>query len=88
MSRRTHACLTCTGRTRHDDQICAGCRRRGHSNRAGQVRVTLLLDVPDFIAPTRADLDRGIDLTPMLAWHGTDCSCAGCRADRIPGRAS
>lgn len=81
MSRRTHACLTCTGRTRHDDQICANCRRAGHSNRGGVVRLTLLLDVPDIAAPRREDLDRGVDLTPMLAWRGTDSFSA-----TIPGR--
>lgn len=32
------------------------------------------------------DLDHGVDLTPMLAWHGTDCGCTRCAADRIPGR--
>jgi len=79
MSRRTHTCLTCPGRTRHDDQICAGCRRAGHTNRDGVVRLTLLLDVPDLAAPRRADLDAGVDLTAMLrdvrlTWRGTDSS--------------
>lgn len=62
MSRRTHACLTCPGRTRHDNQICATCRRRGRTADGHTVRVTLLLDVPDVHAPTKAQLDDGVDL--------------------------
>lgn len=101
MTRRLHRCLTCPqsgpdarnpfavprGLTRHADRICSLCRARGHTHRGGIVRLTLLVDVPDFTAPRRADLERGVDLTSFLAgWHGTDCGCPGCARDRIPGR--
>lgn len=59
MSRRTHACLSCEGRTRHDDQVCSRCRRRG-------VRVLLVDDVADVNAPTLTELGRGRDITRYL----------------------
>ncbi|CAI9417280.1 phage tail tube protein [Nocardioides sp. T2.26MG-1] len=77
MSRRTHACLTCAGHTRHDDQVCAACRRAGHSHHRGVVRLTLLADVADPLRPTRVEIEAGVDLTAALldvkaTWRGTD----------------
>lgn len=54
MTRRTHACLGCSGspgdtplnkprRTRHKDRICAICRRRGITHRDGILSVPLTL---------------------------------------------
>lgn len=50
MTRRTHPCLGCADwpgttpfnrprRTRHKNQVCAMCRRRGVTNRGGVLRV-------------------------------------------------
>lgn len=45
MSRRTHACLTCPGGTRHDNRVCAACRSRGITSRGGVLVVPLELSV-------------------------------------------
>lgn len=55
MTRRTHACLGCADapgdtpfnkprRTRHKDQVCSFCRRRGITNRGGVLRVPIVLN--------------------------------------------
>lgn len=55
MTRRTHACLGCFDapgttpfnrprRTRHKDQICAFCRRRGIANHDGYLRVPITIN--------------------------------------------
>jgi hypothetical protein len=92
-----HACVSCPGRTRHRGP-CAACRRRGVTLVGDQLLVPIthgtpweslrLLTAPPAnpAAPTVAELQAGVDLTPMLAWHGTDCPCPTCAGDRIPGR--
>lgn len=78
------------GYTRHRDRICAACRAAGHRHVGNQVRFVLLADVDDLAAPRLDELRRGVDLTHLLegiaSWHGTDCGCRSCVADRIPGR--
>lgn len=82
MSRRTHACISCPGRTRHRGP-CAACRRRGITLVGDQVvvpleartpkvllegrtRVVLLPSKADRRAPTLAELQAGVDLTRFL----------------------
>ena len=95
MSRATHACLTCPGRTRHNDQICAACRRHGIRvvDNAVQVPLHLTLVTPaDPASPTVAELDasHSIDLstyiTAMRTWRGTDAPAPAGAAAWSPGR--
>lgn len=98
-----HACVSCPGRTRHRGPCAAcrdrGVRLVGdellvplefHVPKVfveGRTDVRLLTTRPANAAPTLAELQASIGLTPMLAaWHGTDCPCAQCARDRIPGR--
>lgn len=78
MTRATHACLACPGRTRHDDQVCAACRRLGvHTERTDAgltlrvpIRLTLV-EPKDVHAPTLAEVEAGTDLTRFLATRPT-----------------
>lgn len=74
MSRRTHPCLACPGRTRHR-AICGPCRRRGVRVvgdeifvpfRFAPVKQVRLASPADPAAPTVAELQAGIDLTGYL----------------------
>lgn len=61
MSRRLRRCLTCEpqeptperrfsairGYTRHDNRVCAACRRKGHYVRGGVLHLTLTVDYGD-----------------------------------------
>lgn len=55
MTRRTHSCLGCADapgdtpfnkprRTRHKDQVCSMCRRRGVTHRDGVLTVPILVN--------------------------------------------
>lgn len=74
MSRRVHACISCTGRTRHRGP-CAACRRRGVTLVGdqlvvplelrtpkvlleGRTRVALLPSIADVRAPTIAEISE------------------------------
>jgi len=77
MTRRLHACLACTGRTRHR-AVCGPCRRRGVTVvgdqitvplriRFGPTKLFLLPSVNTPHAPTVAELTAsGIDLYEFL----------------------
>lgn len=77
MSRRTHACVSCPGRTRHRGP-CASCRARGVRLVGDELLVPIthgtpweslrLLTTPpaDVRAPTDAELHAGVDLTRFL----------------------
>lgn len=65
MSRRTHACRTCTGRTRHADHRCSRCRR-GSGRLMGKTSLRWVTP-KDPAAPTRDEIEGGIDLTGYLA---------------------
>ena len=60
MTRRLHACLTCSGGTRHKDRRCSYCRK------AGAVRLSFLPSV-EAAAPSVRELREGLDLTPYLS---------------------
>lgn len=65
MSRRTRPCLTCTGRTRHANRRCSQCRR---SPIRLMGKTSLRWVTPkDPATPTRAELERGVDITGYLA---------------------
>lgn len=83
------------GMTRHDDGVCAACRREQAARRArvltpSRSRVVLMPANENPAAPTVAQVAAGVDLTPHLldamSWHGTDCPCLTCARDRTPGR--
>lgn len=80
MSRRLNPCRLCSGRTRHDDRRCSACRSFQSFQGAA---VWLVPSIANPAAPTLAELSAGIRLP---VWHGTDCGCATCAADRVPGR--